>query len=85
MSRKIKLTRKKPEKVIVTLTMAEFEAQKCVHCGGVHLRACPRVKRMVFAQSMQLAEIEFWKNGEWDESVVLWPESERIINQGEEQ
>lgn len=44
----------------------------CSHCGGWHARACPRVKRMVFAADGNLAEVEFWEL--WDDSEVIWPD-----------
>ena len=55
------------------LTMEEFEATKCVHCGGAHLIACPRVKRLVFHDNSRLHEVEFWQDGQWDTKSVLWP------------
>jgi hypothetical protein len=58
----------------IVLTQAEFDAQKCEHCGGAHLRACGRVKRMIFSPAHQLNEIEFFHDDEWDKSSVFWPE-----------
>lgn len=46
----------------------------CVHCGGLHLRACPRVKRFVFDEQRRVREVEFWADGEWPADVVVWPE-----------
>lgn len=56
------------------LTRKEFEAMQCVHCGGAHLRACPRVKRMAFSNSNNIQEVEFWADGEWDTTSIIWPE-----------
>lgn len=54
---------------------ARFAAgDACPHCGGIHLRACPRVKRMAFRGS-EIAEVEFWTPGTWPDDDVLWPES----------
>jgi hypothetical protein len=64
-----------------SLTWDEFNAQQCSHCGGAHLRACPRIKKMVFHTSGTLSEIEFWPDGVWDKTNVLWPES--IVDRGE--
>lgn len=48
---------------------------KCRHCGGIHERACPRVKRMVFGpNSIVPAEIEFFPDSEWSQADILWPE-----------
>jgi hypothetical protein len=63
-----------------SLSWEEFQAQQCSHCGGAHVRACPRIKRMVFHTSGTLSEIEFWPDGEWDKTNVLWPES--IVERG---
>lgn len=43
----------------------------CGHCGGVHVRACPRVKRIVFTTGGEIAEVEFWET--WDDSEVIFP------------
>ena len=63
------------------ISFNEFESLRCSHCGGAHLRACPRVKRMLFHATGSLNEIEFWQDGQWDTSNVLWPES--IVESGE--
>lgn len=47
----------------------------CQWCGGLHLRECRRVKRMVYHPSGErLSEVEFWADGTWDESAIIWPE-----------
>ena len=45
----------------------------CTHCGGLHLRACPRVRRLVLSGDA-IAEVEFWRDGQWPTGDVLWPE-----------
>lgn len=55
------------------LTGEEFEKSKCVHCGGAHLRACPRVRRMRFFKGT-LVEVEFWADGDWPTADIVWPE-----------
>ena len=55
-----------------------FEAdQACPDCGGLHKRACPRVRRQVWlrtgAGDGQRTEVEFWPPG-WDDTGVIWPE-----------
>lgn len=45
---------------------------KCSHCGGVHARACPRVKRIVFNDKGTILEVEFWEN--WPTNDVVFPE-----------
>lgn len=44
----------------------------CSHCGGMHLRACPRVQSMTFHPDGKLAGVRFWR--EWDSSETVWPE-----------
>jgi hypothetical protein len=61
----------------------EFERRRCRHCGGLHERACPRVRRMVFAEGNRLAEVEFWQQGQWDESNIIWPEMLGVIDKPE--
>lgn len=54
-----------------------FDARDCcAHCGGIHARACPRVKRLVFHPGSGgiLAEVEFWPHGKWPEDGIIWPE-----------
>lgn len=51
------------------------ERQPCQWCGGLHQRECRRVKRMVYHPSGErLSEVEFWPDGQWDESNTIWPE-----------
>ena len=56
------------------------EGDCCGHCGGIHMRACPRVRRLVFHAgknpdgSGDIAEVEFWADGQWPERNILWPE-----------
>ena len=58
----------------VGLTRSEFETMQCMHCGGAHLRACPRVKRLVFGPGSNIQEVEFWEDGSWDTTSIIWPE-----------
>lgn len=48
--------------------------QQCIHCGGLHLRACPRVKRLVWRNNEEIAEVEFWADGKWPQTGIIWPE-----------
>lgn len=53
---------------------AQFADKKaCAHCGGLHLRACPRVRRLTF-RNKEIAEVEFWPPGRWPEGDIVWPE-----------
>ena len=48
----------------------------CEDCGGIHKRACPRVKRQVWlrtgAGAGERVEVEYWQ--EFDQAGVIWPE-----------
>ncbi len=46
----------------------------CAHCGGVHLIACPRVRRMVFNASGSITEVEFWPWRDWPKDSVVFPD-----------
>lgn len=50
-------------------------AAKCMHCGGAHNIACPRVKRMRFrADGSTPLEVEFFPDGEWPKDRIIWLE-----------
>lgn len=56
------------------LAAALRQIPACSHCGGRHTRACPRVKRLQFHPNGQLASVEFWAAGKWDDSNIIWQE-----------
>ena len=51
--------------------------QACIDCGGIHKRACPRVRRQVWlrtgAGAGERTEVEYWPPG-WDDTGIIWPE-----------
>ena len=50
-----------------------FAASKaCEHCGGLHQRACNRVKRIEYLGNGNVTASEFWT--EWKQPGVIWPE-----------
>jgi len=53
---------------------AELEQERpCMHCGGHHVRSCPRVKRIVFASgSGQIAEVEYFAAADIDWTGVVF-------------
>ena len=54
---------------------ARFKAEsECPHCGGLHLRACPRVRRLKMYPSGDIEEVEFWPDGQWPSGNIFWPE-----------
>lgn len=48
--------------------------EQCKHCGGIHNRACPRVRRLAFHNGNTIAEVEFWPEGRWSDEHIIWPE-----------
>ena len=48
----------------------------CPDCGGLHQRACNRVKRQIWlrtgAGAGERVEVEFWPD--WKQPGVIWPE-----------
>jgi hypothetical protein len=50
--------------------------EACTDCGGIHKRACPRVKRQVWlrtgAGAGERTEVEYWQ--EYDQTGIIWPE-----------
>ena len=52
--------------------------QACIDCGGIHQRACPRIKRQVWlrvgAGAGERTEVEYWQ--EYSDEGVIWPEDE---------
>jgi len=46
----------------------------CFHCGGVHLRACRRVKSAEWHTDGTVIKAEYWPDGAWDETGIIWPE-----------
>lgn len=53
------------------------EGKACGDCGGIHQRACPRIRRQVWIGQGSGAgtrvEVEYWPPG-WDDTGVIWPE-----------
>jgi hypothetical protein len=52
----------------------QFHANRCQHCRGAHARACPRVRELSFHPDAKLSRVRFWRDGEWSDDGVLWPE-----------
>ena len=47
----------------------------CTDCGGYHLAIpCRRIKRQVWLGNGNRTEVEYWQDGAWDESGVIYPD-----------
>ena len=55
-------------------THPRWEAMQCPYCQGIHFRACPRVKSLRYHENGQLARVDFWPDGTYDDSDVIWPD-----------
>jgi hypothetical protein len=61
------------EKALLRELFRDLPAAPCADCGGVHWRACPRVRRQAWNPNGTVrTEVEYWDH--WDDSEVLWPE-----------
>jgi len=52
------------------------DRKACGDCGGIHQRACPRVKRQVWlrtgAGAGERVEVEYWRT--YPDDGIIWPE-----------
>jgi hypothetical protein len=54
------------------LAAAVAKIPVCSHCGGRHVRACPRVKEMRFHPNGNLAAVMFWRDDQWSTGMVFF-------------
>lgn len=52
----------------------QYKRRKCDHCGGSHVRACPRVRQLEFHENGKLRSVSFWSGSQWSDDGILWPE-----------
>lgn len=53
-----------------------FEGEEvCPNCRGVHTRACPRVRSVSYHDNGTLRSVEYWPDGEWPQSDVIFRDS----------
>lgn len=63
-----------PSELLAKLRAQVENKEQCVHCGGLHSRACPRIKMIRFHPDGALLEVRFWRDGRWPTENVFWPE-----------
>jgi hypothetical protein len=73
-TRQMKLTFGEREVLRVSGIFSERPDRPCPDCGGFHLRACPRVKSQEWLGNGNRVKVEYWPDGSWDESAVIYPE-----------
>jgi len=44
----------------------------CMHCGGIHARACPRVKRLFWHPNGRIARADYWPHNKINWEGVIW-------------
>lgn len=61
------------------------DGKACGDCGGIHQRACPRIRRQVWIGQGSGAgtrtEVEYWRT--WDDTGIIWPEDAFDPDDGE--
>jgi hypothetical protein len=61
------------EKALLRELFPVRPAAPCGDCGGVHWRACPRIRRQAWSQNGTVrTEVEYWRH--YDDSEIVWPE-----------
>lgn len=64
------------EKIALRAVFPTRPESACKHCGGYHLRACPRIKRIAWigegAGTGNEVEVEYWPA--FDDENIIWPE-----------
>lgn len=53
---------------------SRFRSMQCETCGGVHFRACPRVKEQRWHENGMKAAAIYWPDGEWSDTDIIWAE-----------
>lgn len=57
--------------------LAEAAQTACAYCGGIHpaagTAACRRLASFKVNGDGTITEGAFWRDGEWDDSAVVWP------------
>lgn len=56
----------------------------CEHCHGVHPRACPRVKRVVYDEHRRVTEVEYWPDAAWSKDHVIFPDGPEMMDGDDE-
>ena len=51
-----------------------FAQQACSHCGGLHSKVCPRIRRISYHETGKVSEVVFWRAGQWPVDEVVWLE-----------
>lgn len=54
----------------------------CEHCRGLHARACPRVKRIVYDDHRRVTEVEYWPDTAWPKDNITFADGPEM-NDGE--
>ena len=63
---------------------ADYPVGVCEHCRGIHPRACPRVKRIVYGEHRQVVEVEYWPDSAWSKDHVIFPDGPEMMDGDDE-
>jgi hypothetical protein len=50
----------------------------CQTCGGLHARACPRIRSVEYqpqGDNILIRKVEYWPDGRWSTDGIYFPES----------
>lgn len=58
-----------------TIFEGQADRGSCLICGGIHLRACPRLKRVERHADGTIIAEEYWPPGTWESEHIIFPEA----------
>jgi DNA-binding transcriptional regulator YiaG len=58
----------------------DYPVEVCEHCRGIHPRACPRVKRVVYDDHRRVTEVEYWPDEAWSKDHVIFPDGPEMMD-----
>lgn len=61
------------------LVLEYFEkGEACGDCGGVHNRACPRVRSRSYHENGTPKSVDYWPDGQWPQDTVIFRDSPEL-------
>ena len=57
----------------------DYPIKVCDHCLGIHVRACPRVKRLAYDDNHRISEVEYWPDSAWPKSDVTFADGPEMM------
>lgn len=50
------------------------KGEQCIHCGGIHARACPRISTLEWHTDGNLIKVSYWPENRWSDDTIIFPE-----------